>query len=359
MNRTLRRSLEALIGIAVVAVAVVWLSGGFADKVAPGEQDAAPLPRPENAREATVAADERPVVEWASGALASARQTVVAARILARIEEVKVRAGEAVAAGDVLVVLDARDLQARLAQAREAIKGARARRDLAQADKTRYEELFNRGVATRQRLDQALAELRTAQAEADRLDQSLREAEAGLSYTEIRAPIAGLVVDRLAEPGETTSPGQPLLRIYDPTALRIEAPVRESLAVRLRAGDTLDVDVPAVGGVVQGRIEEIVPFAEPGARTLLVKVGLPQDARLYAGLFARVAIPAGTRLRLLLPQAAVDQVGQLDYVTVAGRDGALERRLVTLGDYREDGLIEVLSGLRAGETVVYGAPPAG
>ena len=57
--------------------------------------------------------------------------------------------------------------------------------------------------------------------------------------------MTGRVVDRLAEPGDTAVPGRPLLRIYDPTLLRVEAPVRESLAVRLRVGDPLRVDVPA------------------------------------------------------------------------------------------------------------------
>ena len=149
-----------------------------------------------------------------------------------------------------------------------------------------------------------------------------------------------------------------MLRIYDPTALRVEVPVRESLAVTLRVGDTLGIEIPALSEKVEGRIEEIVPFAEPGARTLLVKVALPQDPRLYAGLFARVAIPAGTRARLLIPEEAIERVGQLAFVTVIDDADRLERRLVTLGEFREDGRIEVLSGLTAGERVGYSAMPA-
>jgi hypothetical protein len=130
-------------------------------------------------------------------------------------------------------------------------------------------------------------------------------------------------------------------------------PVRESLAVQLGVGDVLEVEVPALAHRFEGRIEEIVPFAEPGARTLLVKVALPQDPRLYPGLFARVAIPAGTSARLLVPEAAIERVGQLDFVTVVDDADRLARRLVTLGEYRENGRIEVLSGLAAGERVVY------
>jgi RND family efflux transporter MFP subunit len=355
MNRAMRRLLEAAAGIAVVAAAVVWLSGGFGERVPPGiavVETARPRP---DGRDAVVERSVGPVVEWASGALASARQTVVASRILARIEEVRVRAGDRVVAGDVLVVLESADLEARVAQAREALQAARARRDLAESERARYERLYERGVATRQRLDQALADAQAARADVDRLQQSLSEAETALSYTEIRAPVSGLVVDRLAEPGETASPGDPLLRIYDPSALRVEVPVRESLAVRLRVGDTLRVEVPALSEAFDGRIEEIVPFAEPGARTLLVKVALPQHPRLYAGLFARVAVPAGTRSRLLVPSEAIERAGQLDFVTAVDDAGRLERRLVTLGAYREDGKVEVLSGLAAGERVVLAA----
>lgn len=353
MKPAMWRAFQAAAGIAVVAAAIVWLSGGFGKRVPPEVVKVVEMARPPDAREAVVEERVRPVVEWASGALASARQTNVSPRILARIEDIRVRAGDRVAAGDLLVILDARDLQARVAQASEALQAARARLNFAQSERSRYEQLFERGVTTRQRLDEVLANLKAAQADVDRLEQSLREAETALSYTEIRAPVSGLVVDRLAEPGDTASPGSPVLRIYDPAALRVEVPVRESLAVRLRVGDVLRVDVHAVAETFEGRIEEIVPFAEPGARTLLVKVALPQDPRLYAGLFARVAIPAGTRARLLIPEAAIERIGQLDFVTTIDDADRLENRLVTLGEYREGGKIEILSGLAAGERVLY------
>jgi multidrug efflux pump subunit AcrA (membrane-fusion protein) len=120
------RALEAAVGIAVVAAAIVWLSGGFGVRVPPGVAEVEDMARPPNAREAVVEESVGALAEWASGALASARQTIVASRILSRIEDVRVRAGDPVVTGDVLVVLDSRDLQARVAQAREALQAARA-----------------------------------------------------------------------------------------------------------------------------------------------------------------------------------------------------------------------------------------
>jgi RND family efflux transporter MFP subunit len=352
MSAVLRRLIEAAAGLAAGGGAIFWLSGGLHERVAPGVAEVPVQPAPAGARLVRVERSVDAVAEWASGTVASARETVVSAQILARIEEVRVSAGDAVAAGDAIVLLDAKEAEARAAEAREALAAARARLALAEAEMARVQPLFERGVVTRQRLDQATAELSAAKAGVDRLAQTVEAAETALSYTVIRAPVGGLVVDRLAEPGEMASPARPLLRIYDPAALRVEAPVRESLAVRLRVGQALPVEVPAAGAAFDGRIEEIVPFAEPGARTLLIKVGVPQDPRLYAGLFARIAIPAGARQRLSVPAEAVARVGQLDFVTVVDAQGRLARRLVTLGEAGADGRSEVLSGLAEGETVL-------
>lgn len=290
-------------------------------------------------------------LEWASGQVASARHTAVSSRVLARIDELRVRAGSQVGAGDVLAVLDSRDLQARAREAEEALRGARARLELANSEHARSEALFREGAAPRQQLDQRAAELRSAQASAQGMEEALAVARAALSYTELRSPVAGRVVDRLAEPGDMAVPGQPLLRIYDPGLLRIEVPVRESLAIALRVDQPLRVEVPAAGRSFEGRIDELVPFAEPGARTLLVKVRLPAAGEaLFAGMFARVAIPAGPLVRVAIPARAVERIGQLEYVSVvdAGRDA---RRLVTTGEALEGDAIEILSGLRAGERV--------
>lgn len=351
MNRSVRRGLEATLGVVAVAGAVMWLSGGCGERVAPGEADVAARSI-EGAEVAVVEEITEPAVEWASGEVASARQTAIASRVLARIEDVRVRAGSAVSEGDVLIVLDSRDLRARVGEAEGALRSSEARLELARRELARTEELVRTGVAPQRRLDETTSGLRAARAEVAGRQEALGEAVAAASYAQILSPVDGRVVDRLAEPGDTAVPGRPLLRIYDPALLRVETPVRESLAVQLDVGDPLTVDVPALGEPVEGRIDEIVPFAERGARTLLVKVSLPRtDARLYAGMFARVAIPAGERRRLIVPDAAVERVGQLEFVTVATPGGEPERRLVTTGERARSGYVEVLSGLQAGDRV--------
>ena len=185
---------------------------------------------------------------------------------------------------------------------------------------------------------------------------SLAEADARdrqVLHGEIRSPgQRGASSIGSPSPATPRCPAAPLLRIYDPGTLRLEIPVRETLAVTLSPGDPLPVEIDALRERFAGTIEEIVPFAEPGARTLLVKVRLPADPRLYAGLFGRVEIPAGERTVVRVPRGAVRRVGQLEFAQVVGAEDRVERRLVTTGPSDDQGRVEVLSGLASGERVV-------
>jgi RND family efflux transporter MFP subunit len=361
MTGRLRSVLEIGGGIVAAVVTVAWLSGSCGQKIRPGEVEGAEGTAGATGRVVAVERSVEPAVEQASGSIESARHTTVSSKILARIEDVRVRAGSDVKQGDVLVVLDARDLEARAREAREAGASARSQLELATSERNRAEQLQKSGVAPQRDVDRALSAYRVAAAEVERAAQRLRDAEVGLSHAEIRSPVSGRVVDRLAEPGDTAAPGAPLLRVYDPGVLRLEAPVRESLAQHLAVGQRVPVIVEAIGERLEGQIEEIVPQAEPGARTFLVKVRFEPNPRVFAGMFGRLAVPAGERERLRIPEPAVERIGQLAFVTAIGPDGRTERRLVTTGARDAKGHVEVLSGLAAGESVwlaeAAGDPP--
>jgi len=334
--------------VAVLGATLLWLSGACHERIEPRS-----LERAAGSASATATVEEvlEPVVEAASGTLVSARHTTVSSKILARIEELRVRAGSEVQQGDVLIVLDARDLDARRHEAREALSVAEAEHQLAQTERARVEKLVAQGVASRQELDRAISADRVTRAEVERATQRVADMEVGVSHAEIRAPVSGRVVDRLAEPGDIATPGTPLVRIYDPGALRLEAAVRESLAHHLRVGQTLQVHVEALHLTIEGVLEEIVPYAEPGARSFTAKVRLPVNQELFAGMFGRVEIPAGEEPRLRVPASAVERIGQLEFVDAIGPDGGVERRLVTTGSVDAAGRVEVLSGLAPGERV--------
>lgn len=343
--------------VAAMILLILWMSGFFGTKIPPGTVAAEATLAPEGAVTATVEESEVPVVEEAAGTVQAERKTVISSRIVAAIAEVLVRTGDQVNQGDPLVVLDDRELTARALEAQRAADSAEAARRRAASDFQRAKELLAKKVVSQSEFDQAQSAAQVASADLSRAQEALRGAHVAVSYARIASPVAGRVTDRFADPGDTAMPGKPLIGLYDPAALRMEVPVRESMVTRLSVGQTVQVRLGSAADVIDGTVDEIVPQAEAGSRTFLVKVGLPKRQGVYTGMFGRVGIPAGTRHRLLVPAAAVERVGQLDFVSVVGPDRTLARRLVTLGPDAGGGRVEVLSGLRAGEMVLLASGP--
>lgn len=351
-RRVTFRVLEIGAAVAVMVLLVLWMAGAFGHKIEPGRVEGRTIAAAEDAARTTVEEVVVPIVEEAAGTVQAERKTVVSAQIVAVIRDVRVRAGDQVAAGDTLIVLDDRELIARVQEARRSVQGTEAARSKAEADFRRASQLIGRGVISQSELDQAEATFKVADAELGRARQGLQAAEVALSYAEMQSPVAGRIVDRLADPGDTALPGKPLLSLYDPTALRMEVAVRESLVTHLKVGEAVEVRLGADAEMIEGRVDEIVPQAEAGSRTFLVKVGLPRRPGMYTGMFGRVRFAAGERRRVLVAEAAIEHIGQLDFADVVGAEGTVARRLVTLGAPAGEGRVEVLSGLRAGEAAL-------
>jgi len=338
-------------GIGALILIVAFLAGIFTPKIQPGAKPEQPTTEaPKFSGEAEVVKSAEPTVEKVPGTLSALRDSTISSRITAGISEIAVRAGDSISQGQALVRLDARDLSARQAQAHQAVAAAQARLGDAEKEYHRMKKLVEGNIVSPSMFDSAEADYKAAKADLARAQELVAEASTGKSFATIAAPFSGRVVDRYAEPGDTAMPGQAILRIYDPGRMRIEANVRESLAASLRPGLVLKVLIDAIRTEVDGRIEEIVPRSEPGSRSVLVKVALPERADLYPGMFGRLLIPAGLAERLYAPSAAVHRVGQLTFVWVKGEAGSL-RRFIKLGEHEKDGQTEVLSGLKEGEKV--------
>ncbi|MAT72157.1 MAG: efflux transporter periplasmic adaptor subunit [Planctomycetaceae bacterium] len=349
--RLIATGVPIIAGLAILVVVIAWLAGAFEEKIAP---DAAKARAAKLGDQPTDEVHEvtKTYVEEAVGTLKAASRTVISAKVLARIEEITVTAGDEVAAGDVLVQLDSQDIQARLRQAEQALVAATAVRREAETAFARDQQLVQQTAVSQAQFDESTRRLQVARAEELRAEQAVNEAAVMLTYATIKAPKAGRIVDRLAEAGDTSRPGEPLLVLYDATSLRLEAPVPERLAVQLHTGDTMNVYIDALDREVESTIDEIVPQADAPSRSFLVKASLPRSDDLFEGMFGRLRIPAGERRHLCLATAALKRVGQLEFVQVVAADGELEKRFVKTGRLGMPGRIEVLSGLKAGERVV-------
>lgn len=348
MSATRNRLLLAAFAVLMLLLVVAWMAGAFRDKIEP---DLASNVAIDRSSAISAVSATRAYTESVPASIEAKETTIISSRLLARITAIEVRAGDYVEEGQLLLSMEKQDLLARAEQASDRVRSVEARLVEAQQSLERAEELQKRGLIAISERDAARADADALAADLASARRGLEETEAALAFSEIRSPISGRVVDRFAEPGDTASPGSKLLSLYNPFSLRVEAQVRETLALSLKTGQTLDVDVPAVDSSYAATVEEIVPAADPGSRSFLVKAILSEGAKLLPGMYARVMVPAGTRSYLLIPADRVAQVGQLNVVWVA-QDNKIVRRFVRLGRAVDEGMVEVIAGLQAGDLVL-------
>lgn len=342
---------------AVIVVLLLWLAGRFQPKVAVPEAAAAPVLRSVEGEVVAVRRIRLPRYETAVGTVRAVHETNIGSRLLARVVEVNLRAGQSVHAGEQLVRLDDTDLQARLQQAQAAVSRAEANRTQAAADEQRYAKLVESRSVARQEYEKSATALHSAEADLLSAQQAAKEVAAMLEWAVIRSPIDGTVIDKKVDVGDMVTPGQMLVTLYDPTRMQLVASVRESLQSRLAVGQDIQVQIEQLGQQCVGTISEIVPEAQAASRAFQVKVTGPCPPGMYSGMFGRLLIPLDQEEVLVVPHSAVRQVGQLELVDVV-QDGHVSRRSIRVG--RALGAdLEVLSGLREGEQVVLAPAGAG
>jgi RND family efflux transporter MFP subunit len=347
MNSVRFRKVYGPIGaIVVLAASIAWMAGIFADKVAPHDvaKSSQPIETTWQVNFSTVAK-----MESAPASLKARETTLISSRILARIEKINVRAGDQVTQGMSLIVLENTDLMSQVAQSKSRLAALQGSMDEAENALARMQNLKKQGLASSAELDQAQALYTRLSGEIQAAIQGQKEAEAALSYSKIVAPISGRIVDRKAEPGNMATPGQPLLALYNPMSLLIEADVREAVATKLSLGQQLSVYIDSLNMHIPATISELVPAADPNAHSFIVKADIQFNENLRPGMFARLQIPIGEEDVILVPQALVESFGQLDRVWVVN-DGQLSRRFVRLGEIHDD-QVEVVSGLSQGEII--------
>jgi RND family efflux transporter MFP subunit len=301
----------------------------------------APAPTPSDLPVATVHAQtierkKRVATEEVVGTVRAKLHSVIEAKVSGKVENLLVVPGQNVKAGELLIQLNAHELQSQLDQ-------TLAVRQQAESDLKRTATLVEQKIVSQSEYDSAQSKFRVA-------DAAVKEAETMLGYTKVTAPFAGVITRKYADVGDLAAPGKPLLEMEDSHTLRLEADVPEAVVGKLTLGDKLPVRISALETELQGVVSEISPAADPGSRTFLVKLDLPAVPDLRAGQFGRVAMPVGETSALRGPFSAVVQRGQMEIVFVLSNNHA-QLRLVKTGK-RIGGEVELVSGVEAGEKVV-------
>jgi RND family efflux transporter MFP subunit len=368
--------IRTLAGLALVGLVVPACSSG---KAAVPAEAAAPVA----VTVATVGMADVAETFEAGGVVEARTTATLTARIVAPIRDVLVSPGDRVRSGQVLIVLDDRDLAAQARRARAAgvsaaqevgaaesdRQAAGAALALARATHARIAGLHVKRSATAQELDDATGALRAAEARADGAAAHARAAAAGAdaaraaseaaetteTYSRLRAPFDGVVTEKMVEPGNMAAPGAALLRIEDVRDFRLAVRVDESRIGRMAPGSTVPVALDASGDggprTVGGTVSELSRAVDADRRAFLVKISLPPEEGLRSGMFGRARFTAGARRALTVPAAAVTRRGHLTSVFVVDQ-GVARLRLVSVSG------TEVLAGLSEGDAVIVSAPPA-
>jgi len=277
------------------------------------------------------------------GSVRAVREATIAPLLSGTVAEVSVGIGTSVRAGDVLVRLSAREVEARVEQ-------ARARSALANRERERSVALKEYGAISVSQYDAAISQWDIAQA-------SQKEAASVADWMTLRAPFSGVITAKLVNTGDTALPGQRLLVLEGRGNFRFEARVPESAGRDLRAGDRVPVRLAELEHELEGTIAELQPAADDATRTRLVKIDLPitadRTAGVRSGQFGRALFATGKSFAVTVPTRAVDRRGQLESVYVVD-SGVARLRLVRIGR-EQDGSVEIFAGLSGGEEVALTA----
>ena len=360
--------------------------GGHTPPVAPAV--------PVQAEVITVQSQSIPVLLQAPGTVQARDRVVLSSQINGFVRGINVRAGDSVAAGQVLVTLDSRDAESQKEGAQAAIEeakaalaegrsgaqaaqsmraAAKASADLADGTYARYQKLAESRSVSPQELDEMRARrdataadlaakdamvaaagerLRQVEARVAQAGAQLRRADVYLGWSVVKAPSAGRVVERSVDPGSAIFPGGPLITLESTSRPQVLASLPTGDAGSLRNGLEVRVRIPGQPqATVIGRVSEIIPLSTPGSHTVQFKVDLPAGVAVVSGTFVSVEISMGTRPALLVPEQAVRVTGQLAGIFVADPSGKASFRLIKAAPL-DSGRMEILAGVREGERII-------
>lgn len=307
-----------------------------------------------------------PVTVRATGTLHARESVTISAQVMGRIDQVLVHEGDNVRAGQTLVILDDGTLRSASDQAQAGVVVAENQQAAAQAEAAlaastlaRYKQLQAEKSVSPQEIDEitrraeaAQARVDAVRAQTDAAKAQLNGARSMLDYARLRAPFAGVVTARIADPGAMAAPGVPLLQIDSQGPLQLQATVDESAVGSVRKGMRTAI---VIDGVLNrentGTVAEIVPAADPSSHSFLVKIDLSASSQLHAGMYGSAEFVTGKHQAILVPHSAVVLRGSLSCVDVLDANSIAQLRSITLGAAHGE-LVEVLSGISPNEKLV-------
>ena len=290
-----------------------------------------------------------------SGQTKAVSSAFVKARVAGELQDLLVREGDFVQAGQTIARVDSTEYAARLRQAQQQAQAAKAQVEIAQRSFDNNRALVDQGFISKTGLDASASSLAAAQA-------SFLAAQSGVDVLQkvvddavLRAPIAGQVAQRLVQNGERVAVDSRVIEIVDLRRLELEATVGVAEAMQVRVGQLAQLNFEGATQAVSAQVVRINPSTAPGTRSVTVYLAIQGQAVLRQGLYAQGLLATGELTALALPLSAVRTDKPKPYVQalVGERVRHIPVVLGARGERNQETMVAV-SGLDAGTVVLAG-----
>lgn len=291
-----------------------------------------------------------------SGALKAVNTAIVKARVAGELQGLSVREGDAVKAGQIIARVDASEYQARVRQAQQQAQAARAQVDIARRNFDNNRSLVEQGFISKTALDTSVASLASAEATYRAAQAGTEVATQSLMDTVLRAPIAGLISQRLAQPGERVGIDARIVEIVDLSRLELEASLSASESLAVRVGQSAVLQIEGAAQPVKARLLRVNPSAVAGSRAVLVYLAVDAAPGLRQGLFAQGTLGTDRLQALAVPLSAVRTDKPEPYVQLVSQQKVLHQT-VEMGARGEVGgqTMVAIKGVPENATLVAGS----
>ncbi len=297
-----------------------------------------------------------PQVLAISGPLKAVNSAFVKARVAGELQGLTLREGDSVKAGDIIAKVDATEYQARVRQAVQQAQAAKAQVDIAKRTYDNNRSLVTQGFISSTALESAAATLAAAEANYSAAQAGADVAAKSLDDTVLRAPIDGLIAQRLAQPGERIAIDARVVEIVDIRRLELEASLNAGDSLMVRTGQTAKLTIEGADKPLTAKVARINPSAAVGSRAILVYLSVEPGAGLRQGLFAQGALNIGSTRTLAVPLSAVRTDKPAPYVQLLNQGQVVHQTVIVgaRGELADQAMVGVL-GVPEDATVLVGS----
>jgi RND family efflux transporter MFP subunit len=291
-----------------------------------------------------------------SGTIEATKSARISTRIMGYVYKVKVKIGDKVQKGDLLLSLNSADLKAKKGQINAQIEKAKSYFNNAKKDYERFKQLFKENSASQKELDNITTNYEQAKAGLEAALQMQKEIEANLAYANIKAPFDGVITGKFIDKGDLANPGRPLLGIENTSNYLVKAYVNENQIDKIHRGDAVNLKIKSTNQILEGVISEISISSKNSGGLYQVKIDIKNPKNIFSGMFVAVDFTGSTDngTIITIPKSTLVNKGQLTGVYTVSMQNTAILRWLRLGKTYGN-TIEVLSGLNKNESIITSA----